>query len=127
MPLTPEDYISPGSDGEWYAAAIEQWRLDQRTGVNDGNIRFRHWRLAESDPDRLLTLIAALAERAETPEETLSVSETLEALLQHHGETYWKVLNELCRRNHPMRRMMSQVWGANLPKSLKRKVEMWRE
>lgn len=127
MPLTPENDINPGSDGEWYAAAIEQWKLDQRTGGNDSNIRFRHGCLAESNPDRLLTLIAALAERAETPAEILSVSETLEALLQHHGETYWEVLNELCRRHHPMRRVMSQVWGADLPKSLKRKVEMWRE
>ena len=126
MPLNREAYSKPEPLEPWLAEAIEAWRLDRETGGNDPDIACRFQQLATSQPDRALTLIVCLANKAETEKDKVDVSETLEWLLQYHGHEYWDVLNELCKEIKPMREVMACVWGASLPKELKRKVEMWR-
>lgn len=126
MPLNLEAYTNPNPAESWLREAIEDWKLDRETGGGDPGVAYRFQKLTESNPDEALKLIVSLADKAKTEKDKVDVAETLEWLLQYHGQEYWEILNDLCREKESMKEVMACVWGASLPPELKRKVEMWR-
>ena len=125
MPLPVEHYVGAWKESAWIRDALAEWQLDRKTGGGDSALAYRLDRSSEESPDSAIALLVSLAEHS-SPEDRVDLAERLEWLLQKHGAVYWDVLNALCGRVPQFRAVMANVWGASLPKDLKRKVEMWR-
>jgi hypothetical protein len=126
MPLPIEHFIGAAKDNAWIREFIAEWRSDRSNGGGDSAVRQKLWRQAKESPDAALALFVSLAEQSSDEEERVAIAEELEWLLESHGAAYWDTMNELCTRVPEFRSVMACVWGASLPKDLKRKVEMWR-
>ena len=126
MPLPIDHFICAAQDNAWIREFIAEWRLDRSTGGGDFSVRQKLWQYAKESPDAALALFVSLAEQSSGDEERVAIAEELEWLLASHGAAYWDTMNELCTRVPEFRSVMASVWGASLPKDLKRKVEMWR-
>jgi hypothetical protein len=125
MPLTIEDYIGAYKDNAWIRDFIDEWQLDRKTGAGDSSLSSRLQRYSAESPDSALALLVALAEHSSEPDQIV-LAEELEEFLHKHGSNYWEILNTLCSRVPQFRTVMANVWGASLPKDIKRKIEMWR-
>ena len=125
MPLPIENYMSPWKDNAWIRDILAEWQLDRATGGGDASLVYRMNTYSDTSPDAALALFVSLAEHS-SPEDSCELAERLEWLLHKHGVAYWDVMNELCKRVPQFRDVMANVWGAGLPKDLRRKVEMWR-
>lgn len=126
MPLPIEHYIDASEDNAWIRDFLSTWKLDHATGGGDIALEIRLQRLIEESADAALALLVSLSEQSIDGAERVAIGEELEWFLQKHGAMYWNTLNELCSRVPQFRAVMATVWGASLPKDLKRKVEMWR-
>ena len=126
MPLPVEHFVGAAADNPWIRDFIAEWRLDRSTGGGDFTLHLQLLRYVQESPDAALALLVALAEQSSDEEEALAIAEELEWFLERHGEAYWETMNALCARVPEFRLVMASVWGASLPKDLKRKVEMWR-
>jgi len=125
MPLPIEHFIGAAKDNPWIGEFIAEWSLDRSTGDANHAVRQKLGHYARESPDAALALFVSLAEQSSDEQETVAIAEELEWLLQSHGAVYWDTMNELCLRVPEFRSVMASVWGASLPKELKRKVEMW--
>jgi hypothetical protein len=127
MPLNTEIYLDGWKDNGWVREFVSEWQLDRKTGGSDLSVASKLNRISKENPDAALCVFVALAQHcAGSDIEDVAIAEEFEWFLEYHGTDYWEIVNQLCSSEKQLRRVVANVWGANLPKDLKRKVEMWR-
>jgi hypothetical protein len=127
MPLSVQNYIDAWKDNAWVREYVSEWELDRKTGGNDSVVISKLHRMSEKTPDAALSVFVALAQQCAVEYyEEVAIAEELEWFLQYHGSEYWETVNALCSSEPRLRLVIANVWGASLPKDLKRKIEMWR-